>query len=223
MLSWFFGKEDESKKEDLIRSTQSLHHYVHKYFEVTNRLLEILNTQMNQNISPAVSANESESIEQNCVRVRQLMYRILDVCEQEDRHVRKSTEPAVYEKIAYVVSLKEKAAVIKELHENTMGLLGNVLCPLVTVKLTKSDLRNVMPPVEELKSQSASTFVLGDLVQSSERIIKLLCGPQNQQKSLDEAVQLMHDLLSILKPPCNSYSNILCDVEVYVNIISENI
>ncbi|XP_073717654.1 single-pass membrane and coiled-coil domain-containing protein 3 isoform X2 [Misgurnus anguillicaudatus] len=222
MRSWFCGKEDESKKEELIRSTQSLHHYIHKYFNITNRLSEILNTQMYQNI-PAVSANESESIEQNCVRVRHVMSQILGLCEREDKLVQKSIEPAPYEKIAFSVgSLEEKAAVIKDVHDENMGVLGNVFCPLVTVQLARSNLTDVMPPVELLKSQPVSSFVLlGDLEQSSKLITKLLCGSQNHQTSLDEAIQLMQDLLSILRPPCDSYNDILCEVEAYVKIISK--
>ncbi|XP_055073881.2 uncharacterized protein [Misgurnus anguillicaudatus] len=223
MRSWLFGKEDEYKKEELIRSTQSLHHYIHKYFNITNRLSEILNTQMYQNILPAVSANDSESIEQNCVRVRRVMSQILDICEREDKHVQKSLEPALYEKIAFSVgSLEEKAAVLKDLHDKTMGVLGKIVCPLFTVQLARSNLRDVMPPVELLKSQPVSSFVLlGDLEQSSKTIIKLLCGSQNHQTSLDEAIQLMQDLLSILRPPCDFYNDILCEVEAYVKIISK--
>ncbi|XP_057186833.1 single-pass membrane and coiled-coil domain-containing protein 3-like [Triplophysa rosa] len=223
MLSWILGKNDKEKKEELIRSTQSLHHYVHKYFSITNRLLEILNTHMERNICPAVSANENESIEQNCARMREVMCQIVDVCEREEKHC-KSIAPDLYEKIAFsMVSLKDKVTVIKELHENTMGIMGNVLCPLVTIQLARSDLKKVMPPIEELKSQSDSSFVLGDLVQSSKNITKLLCKAENQEKTLDEAVQLVQDLLSILKPPCDSYSDVLSEVQANVNIISENI
>ncbi|XP_055073960.2 single-pass membrane and coiled-coil domain-containing protein 3-like isoform X1 [Misgurnus anguillicaudatus] len=223
MRSWFCGKEDESKKEELIRSTQSLHHYIHKYFNITNRLSEILNIQMNQNILPAVSANKSESIEQNCVRVRRVMSQIIGLCEREDKLVQKSLEPALYEKIAFSVgSLEEKAAVIKDVHDKNMGVLGNVFCPVVTVQLARSNLTDVMPPVELLKSQPVSSFVLlGDLEQSSKLITKLLCGSQNHQTSLDETIQLMQDLLSILRPPCDSYNDILCEVEAYVKIISK--
>ncbi|XP_065115833.1 uncharacterized protein [Paramisgurnus dabryanus] len=222
MRSWLFGKEDEYLKEELIRSTQSLHHYIHKYFNITNRLSAILNTQMYQNI-PAVSANKSESIEQNCVRVRQVMSQILGLCEREDKRVQKSVEPAHYEKIAFSVgSLEEKATVIKDLQDEKMGVLGNVYGPLVTVQLARSNLMDVMPPVELLKSQPVSSFVLlGNLEQSSKTITKLLCGSQNHQTSLDEAIQLMQDLLSILRPPCDSYNDILCEVEAYVKIISK--
>nr|XP_055073964.1 uncharacterized protein LOC129453651 [Misgurnus anguillicaudatus] len=223
MRSWFCAKEDEYLKEELIRSTQSLHHYIHKYFNITNRLLEILNTQMYQNILPAVSANDSESIEQNCVRVRYVMSQILGLCEREDKRVQKGTKSTLYEKIAFSVgSLEEKAAVLKDVHDETMGVLGNVFCPVVTFQLARSNLTDVMPPVELLKSQHVSSFVLlGDLEQSSKTITKLLCGSQNHQTSLDEAIQLMQDLLSILRPPCDSYNDILCEVEAYVKIISK--
>lgn len=222
-MGWISNRDGESKKEELIRSTQSLHHYVHKYFDITNRLLEILNTHMEQNISTAVLPNENESIEQNCARVKKVMYLILDVCEQQDKKCRKS-DPALYDKLAFsVASLNDKAKVIKELHENTMGLLGDLFCPFVTIYLAKSHLESVMPPVEQLKSLSSPSFVLGDLQQSSKRITKLLCGPQNQQKTLDEAVLLVQDLLSILRTPCDSYNAILCRVEAYVTIISEKI
>ncbi|XP_056591468.1 single-pass membrane and coiled-coil domain-containing protein 3-like isoform X2 [Triplophysa dalaica] len=220
MLSRILGKNDKEKKEELIRSMQSLHHYVHKYFSITSKLLEFLNTHMEQNICPAVSVNDNESIEQNCGRVREVMLQIVDVCEREDRHVHKSIEPDLYEKIAFsVVSLKDKVTVIKELHENTMGILGNVFCPFVIIKLVRSDLRNVMPPADELKSLPVSSFVLGDLVRSSEYIPKLL----NKEKTFVEAVQLVQDLLSILKPPCDSYCDILSELQAYVTIISENI
>lgn len=223
MTSWVLNREEERKKEELIRSTQSLHHYVHKYFDITKRLLEILNTHMEQNVSPAVLPDENESIEQNCARVREVMYQIIDVCEKQDKKCRKS-DSVLYDKIAFsVASLKDKAKVIKELHENTMGLLGNLLCPLVTIYLAKSNLESVMPPVEQLKSLSSPSFVLGDLEQSSKRITKLLCGPQNQQKTLDEAVLLVQDLLSILRTPCDLYNAILSRVEAYVTIISERI
>lgn len=220
--TFFLGKEDESKKEELIRSTQTLHHYVNKYFNVTNRLLEILNTHMEQKICPAILANENESIEQNCARVREIMFQILDVCEREEKHC-KSIKPDLYEKIAFsIVSLKDKVTAITELHENTMGILGNVLGPLVTIQLARSDLRNVMPPVKELESLSVSSFVLGDLVQSSKNITKLLCEAENQKKTLEEAVQLMQDLLSILREPCDSYDDILTEVEAYVNIFKKH-
>lgn len=223
MMSWISNSEEESKKEALIRSSQSLHHYVHKYFDITNGLSKILNDVMDQNGFCAVSPNENESIEQNCARVREVMYQILGVCENEDKKCSK-IDPVLYDKIAFsVTSLKDKAKVIKELHDNTMGLLGNLFCPLVTIQLAKSNLESVMPPVEQLKSRSSLSFVLGDLEQNSKIITKRLCGPPNQQKALDEAVLLVQDLLSILRIPCDSYNAILCRVEAYVTIISEKI
>ncbi|KAI2665909.1 Single-pass membrane and coiled-coil domain-containing protein 3 [Labeo rohita] len=219
-----FAKKDELKKEELIRSTQTLHHYVHKYFNITNRLLVIFNTHLEQSPSPAVSADESESIEKNCTRVRDVMRLILDASEREDKHVRKSIEPALYDQIALSgVSQKVKAAVIKDLHQETLGLLGNVFGPLVTVRLANSDLESVMPPVEQCELQSVLSLALGELVQSSARISELLCKQGNQQRSLDEAIVLVEDVLSVLKPPCDSYNDILSEVEAYVTIISENI
>ncbi|RXN04044.1 single-pass membrane and coiled-coil domain-containing 3-like protein [Labeo rohita] len=219
-----FAKKDELKKEELIRSTQTLHHYVHKYFNITNRLLVIFNTHLEQSPSPAVSADESESIEKNCTRVRDVMRLILDVSEREDKHVRKSIEPALYDQIALCgVPQKVKAAVIKDLHQETLGLLGNVFGPLVTVRLANSDLESVMPPVEQCELQSVLPLALGELVQSSARISELLCKQGNQQRSLDEAIVLVEDVLSVLKPPCDSYNDILSEVEAYVTIISENI
>ncbi|RXN24086.1 single-pass membrane and coiled-coil domain-containing 3-like protein [Labeo rohita] len=219
-----FAKKDELKKEELIRSTQILHHYVHKYFNITNRLLVIFNTHLEQSPSPAVSANESESIEKNCTRVRDVMRLILDASEREDKHVRKSTEPALYGQIALSgVSQNVKAAVIKDLHQETLGLLGNVFGPLVTVRLANSDLESVMPPVEQCELQSVLSLALEELVQSSARIGELLCKQGNQQRSLDEAIVLVEDVLSVLKPPCDSYNDILSEVEAYVTIISENI
>ncbi|XP_073694055.1 single-pass membrane and coiled-coil domain-containing protein 3-like [Garra rufa] len=219
----FFDKKDELEKEELIRSTQTLHHYVHKYFYITNRLLVILNTHLDQSPFPTVLADESESIEKNCTRVRDVMRLILDACEREDKHVRKSIEPALYDQIALSgVSQKVKAAVIKDLHQETLGLLGNVFGPLVTVRLAKSDLGSVMPPVEQC-GQSVLSLALGELVQSSARIIELLCKQGNKQRSLDEAVELVEDVLSVLKPPCDSYNDILSEVEAYITIISENI
>ncbi|ROL51225.1 Retrotransposon Gag-like protein 6 [Anabarilius grahami] len=219
-----FDKKDKMKKEDLIRRTQTLHHCVHKYFSITNRLLEILNTHLNQSPSPAVSADESESIEKNCARLRDVMHMITEVSEREDRHVRKSIEPAVYQQIALSgVSLKDKAAVIKDLHQDTLGLLGNVFGPLVTVHLANSDLGSVMPPVELHESKPVLSLALGDLVQSSARITEHLCEPGNQQKSLNEALQLVEDALSVLKPLCDSYNDILSDLEAYVTIVSGNI
>uniref|UniRef100_A0A672K7N5 Uncharacterized protein n=1 Tax=Sinocyclocheilus grahami TaxID=75366 RepID=A0A672K7N5_SINGR len=224
MLSVIFGKKDESKKEELIRCTQTLHHYVHKYFNITNRLLKILNTHLNQSPSPAVSADECESIEKNCTRVRDVMRLILDVSEREDKHVRKSIDPSLYEQIAFSgVSLKDKAAVIKDLHQETLGLLGNVFGPLVTVQLANSDLGSVMPPLEQHEFQLVLALALGDLVESSARITELLCEPGSRQRSLDEAVVLVEDALSVLKPPCDSYNDILSEVEAYITIISENI
>ncbi|RXN21714.1 single-pass membrane and coiled-coil domain-containing 3-like protein [Labeo rohita] len=221
MLSALFGEKDELKKEELLRSTQTLHHYVHKYFNITNRLLKILNTHLNQSPSPALVANESESIEENCGRVRNVMRLILDVSEKENKHVRKSTEPALYERIAFSgASLNDKAAVIKDLHQKTMGLLGNVFGPVIAVRLANSDLASVMPPVEHNKFQPVLSFALGDLVQSSARITVLLC--RSGEKSLDEAVQLVEAALSVLKPPCDCYNDIVCEVEAYVTIISEN-
>ncbi|KAL0195213.1 hypothetical protein M9458_008785, partial [Cirrhinus mrigala] len=216
--------KDELKKEKLIRSTQTLHHYVHKYFNITNRLLVIFNTHLEQSPSPAVSADECESIEKNCTRVRDVMHLILDASEREDKHVCKSIEPALYDQIALSgVLQKVKAAVIKDLHQETLGLLGNVFGPLVTVQLANSDLGSVMPPVEQGELQSVLSLALGELVQSSARISELLCKQGNQQRSLDEAIVLVEDVLSVLKPPCDSYSDILSEVEAYVTIISENI
>ncbi|XP_043085175.1 uncharacterized protein LOC122331729 isoform X2 [Puntigrus tetrazona] len=220
MLSVLFGKKDELKKGELIRSTQSLHHYVHKYFTITKRLLEILNTHLNQSPCPAVEANEGESIEKNCARVRDVMCLILDVSEKENKHVQKEKHD-LYEKITFSgASLKEKAVMIKDLHQKTMGLLGNVFGPVVAVRLANSDLRNVMPPVEQHEFQAVLSLALGDLVQSSARITELLC--RSGEKSLNEAVQLVEDVLSVLKMPCDSYNDILCEVEAYITILSEN-
>ncbi|XP_016344374.1 uncharacterized protein LOC107690531 [Sinocyclocheilus anshuiensis] len=220
MLSVLFGKKDELKKGELIRYTQTLHHYVHKYFNITNRLLEILNAHLNQSPSPAVEAIESESIEKNCARVRDVMRLILDVSEKENKHVQKEKHD-LYEQIAFSgVSLKDKAAVVKDLHQKTMGLLGNVFGPVVAVRLANSDLGRVMPPVEQNEFQPVLTFALGDLVQSSARITELLC--RSREKSVDEATQLVEDALSVLKTPCDSYNDILCEVEAYTTILSEN-
>jgi len=217
------GKKDKLKKEDLIRRTQTLHHYVHRYFNITNRLLEILDTHLNQSPSPEISADERVSIEENFARVRDAMHMIIELSQREDKHVRKSLEPALYQQIAFSgVSLKEKAAMIKNLHQDTLGLLGNVFGPLVTVQLAHSDLGSVMPPAELHESQPVQSLALGDLVQHRARITKLLCGPGKQQKSLDEALELVEDALSVLQPLCDSYNDILSEVEAYVTIISEN-
>ncbi|ROI37403.1 hypothetical protein DPX16_5085 [Anabarilius grahami] len=219
-LSMFFGGQDELKKEELIRSTQTLHHYVLNYFNITNRLLEILNTHLNQSPSPAVKANERESIEENFARVRDVMYQILDVSEKENKHVQKE-KPDLYNQITFSgVSLKDKAELIKDLHQKTMGLLGNVCGPVVAVRLANSVLGSVMPPVKQNEPQPVLSLALGDLVQSSARITELLCG--SGEKSLDEAVQLVEEALSVLKPLCDSYNDILSEVEAYVSIISEN-
>lgn len=212
-----------SNTEELIRSTQTLQHYVHKYFTITSRLLGILRTHLEEDIA-LVSANESESIEKNCARVRDVMSMILQVSERKDKHVRKSIEPALYEQITFsVASPKDKAAIIKDLHQKNMGLLGNTCGPLVAVLLAKSDLGNVMPPGEHQNIQPVVTMALGDLVKSSKRITELLCGPESQQRSLDEATQLVKEAVSVLKPPCDSYDDIVCEVEAYVTIISEHI
>ncbi|XP_051539544.1 uncharacterized protein LOC127432469 isoform X1 [Myxocyprinus asiaticus] len=219
IMSYFSG----SKKEELIRSTQTLQHYVHKYFTITSRLLEILSTHLEENITP-VSANECESIGENCARVRDVMRMILEVSERKDKHVHKSIESALYEKITFSgASLKDKAAIIKDLHQKNMGLLGNTCGPLVTVQLAKSDLGNVMPPVEHQEFQPVLTLALGDLTQRSKRITELLCGTECQQKSLNKAIQLVKDAVTVLKPPCDSYDDIVCEVEAYVTIISEHI
>ncbi|RXN13683.1 single-pass membrane and coiled-coil domain-containing 3-like protein [Labeo rohita] len=146
------------------------------------------------------------------------------ITEREDKYVRKSIEPALYDQIALSgVSKKVKAAVIKDLHQETLGLLGNVFGPLITVRLASSDLESVMPPVKQCELQSVLSLALGELVQSSARISELLCKQGNQQRSLDEAIVLVEDVLSVLKPPCDSYNDILSEVEAYVTIISENI
>lgn len=184
----FFGKKDESKKEELISSTQTLHHYVHKYFNITNRLLKILDTHLEQSPFPAISAAESKSIEENCASVRRVMHMILDVSERKDKHIRKSIKAALYGQISTGVSLKVKAAVIKDLHQETLGLLGNVFGPLVAVQLANSCLGSVMPPVEQHEFQPVLSLALGDLLQSSKTITQLLC--KSGEKNLDEAVEL---------------------------------
>ncbi|XP_042588007.1 uncharacterized protein LOC122138640 [Cyprinus carpio] len=221
MLSLFFG--DKKKEEELIRSAQRLHHYLHKYYTITNKALGILNTHLDEQIS-SVSAKESEGIEESCVRVSQVMSEISHIAERRDRHVHKSIEPALYDKIAFSgVSLKEKAAVVKELNESTLGLLGTICGPLVAVLLAKSEVGNVAPPVEQLKGLPLCSLTLGDLVQSSDKLTKLLSTSGSQRISLDEAIQLLEETLSVLKPPCDAYDDIVSEVQAYVTLVTENI
>ncbi|CAM4639735.1 unnamed protein product [Leuciscus chuanchicus] len=216
-------RKDKSKKEEMMVHTDPPPLCVQILQHHQQTLLEVLNIHfILESPLPAVEANESQSIEQNCARVSDAMRLILDVSEKENKHVQKEGHD-LYNQIAFSgVSLKDKAALIKDLHQKTMGLLGNIFGPVVAVRLANSDLGSVMPPVEQKKIQPVLSFALGDLVQSSARIIELLCEPGNQQKSLDEAVELVEDAVSVLKPPCDSYNDILSEVEAYITIISEN-
>ncbi|KAI2647686.1 Single-pass membrane and coiled-coil domain-containing protein 3 [Labeo rohita] len=214
LLSLLFGKKDELKKEELIRSTQTLHHYVHKYFSITNRLLEILNAHLNQSPSDAIEPNESESIEKNCARVRNVMQAILDLSESENKHVQKEKHDLYSLITTSEMSLEDKAKQIKDLNQKTMGTLGEMFGPVVVVRLANSDLMNAMPPVE---SRESLLLTPGDLVQSSAKITKLLSKPE----SLDDALQLVQDALFALTERCDSYNDILCEVEAYVAILSE--
>lgn len=214
---------DQPKRERLIRCAQTLQHYLLKYFSITNRLLEILNTQLDQSEFPTVSANEQESIEENCARLRDVLQKIIDVSETEDKHVRKSIDPAVYEQISAAgVSLKDRAALMKDLHQKTLGLLGNTLAPVVTVRLVNSDVRSVMPPVEHTALVPVQHLTLADLTQGSEEISRLLCRPENSGDNLDEAAELVEEAISVLKPPCDMYEDIVCELKAYVSIVSEN-
>lgn len=219
----FSGWRDEPKRERLIRSAQTLQHYLQKYFSITNRLLGILNTHLDQSVFPTVSANEQESIEENCARVTDVLHKIIDVSETENKHVRKSIDPAVYAQIAAAgVSLKAKAALMKDLHQKTLGILGNILAPVVTVKLVNSDVRSVMPPVEQTALVPVLHLTLADLIQGSAEISRLLRRPESPRNNLDEAAELVEDTISVLKPPCDMYDHIACELEAYVTIVSEN-
>ncbi|XP_016403063.1 single-pass membrane and coiled-coil domain-containing protein 3-like [Sinocyclocheilus rhinocerous] len=209
------------KNEQLIRSTQTLHHYVNRYFTITNRLLIIINTHFGESYS-SVSADESKSIKDNCAIVREAMSMILEVSRRKEKQIRKIIEPDIYDKIAFTgVSLKDKAAVIRDFHADKLGVFGNICLPLVAIQLAKSELENVKPPTEEHDLPILS-LKLGDLVKSSKSIAKLLC-EQRQQTDLSEATQLVEDGISILKPPCDAYSHIAGEVQACVKIISENI
>lgn len=218
MLSFF----STDKNEQLIRSTQTLHHYVNRYFTITNRLLNIINAHFGENFS-SVIADENKSIKENCAIVRDAMCTIIGVSKREEKHILKIIEPDLYDKIAFTgVSLKDKAAVIRDFHEDKLGVFGNIYLPLVAIQLAKSELENVKPPTEDLDLPILS-FKLGDLVKSSESITKLLCERESRKINLSEAVQLVEDSISILKPPCDAYDDIAGEVEAYVKIILENI
>lgn len=217
---WSLVSTDEN--EQLIRSTQTLHHYVNRYFTITNRLLIIINTHFGENYS-SVSADESKSIKDNCALVRETMSMILEVSKREEKKILKIIDPDLYDKIAFTgVSLKDKAAAIRDFHADKLGVFGNVFLPLVAIQLAKSDLENVKPPTEEHDLPILS-LKLGDLVKSSRSITKLLCEQRSQQTDLSEDTQLVEDAISVLKPPCDAYSHIAGEVQACVKVISENI
>lgn len=219
-MIWSFISTD--KTEQLIRSTQTLHHYVNRYFTITNSLLNIINTHFGESYS-SVSADESTSIKDNCAVVRDAMSMILEVSKRKQKQILKIIDPDVYDKIAFTgVSLKDKAAVIRDFHADKMGVFGNIFLPLVAIQLARSELENVKPPIEEHDLPILS-LNLGDLVKSSKSITKLLCEQESRQINLSEATQLVEDAISILKPPCDAYSHIAGEVQAYIKIISENI
>ncbi|XP_058632067.1 uncharacterized protein LOC131540826 [Onychostoma macrolepis] len=125
---WSFITTD--KNEQLIRSTQTLHHYVNRYFTITNTLLNIINTHFGESYS-SVSADESKSIKDNCTIVRDAMSMILEVSKRKEKQILKIIDPGVYDKIAFAgVSLKDKAAVIRDFHADKLGVFGNIFLPL---------------------------------------------------------------------------------------------
>ncbi len=217
---WSFISTDDT--EQLIRSTQTLHHYVNRYFTITNSLLKIINTHFGESYS-SVSADESTSIKDNCAVVRDAMSMILEVSKRKQKQILKIIDPDVYDKIAFTgVSLKDKAAVIRDFHADKMGVFGNIFLPLVAIQLARSELENMKPPIEEHDLPILS-LKLGDLVKSSKSITKLLCEQESRQINLGEATQLVEDAISILKPPCDAYDRIAGEVEAYIKIISETI
>ncbi|KAL1273535.1 hypothetical protein QQF64_026349 [Cirrhinus molitorella] len=205
--------------EQLIRSTQSLHHCVNRYFTITNDLLNIINTHFGENYS-LISADESKSIKENCAIVREAMSIILELSKREEKKIRGIIEPDIYDKIAFTgVPLKDKAALIKNFHADQLGVFGSVLLPLVAIQLARSDLEIVKPPNEELDLPVLS-LKLGDLLKSSKSITKLLFERESQQTN---HTQIVEDAISVLKPLCDAYNHIAGEVQAYVGIVSENI
>lgn len=220
--TWMMSFVSTDKNEQLIRSTQTLHHYVHRYFSITNKLLNIINTHFGESFS-LVKADDSKSIKANCAIVRDAMCTIHEISKKKEKNILKIIEPDLYDKIAFaVVSLEEKAAVIRDFHADKMAVFGNILLPLVAIHLAKSELENVKPPTEE-HDLPVLSLNLGDLLKSSESIAKLLSERGSRRTNLSEAKQLVEDAISILKPPCDSYDAIARKVKAYVKIISENI
>ncbi|XP_043085614.1 uncharacterized protein LOC122332375 [Puntigrus tetrazona] len=210
------------KTEALVRSTQSLHHCVTRYFTITNRLLDIINTHFGENFS-SVSADEGKSIIYNCAVVRDAMTAILEVSKRKNNQILKLIDPGVYDQIAFAgLSPKDKSAVLRNFHEEKLGVFGNVFLPLVAIQLSRSELENVKPPTEE-HDLPALALNLGDLVKSSKSVAKLLRERESPGTELGEATQLVEDAVSVMKPLCDAYEDIAADVEAYVKIISHNI
>ncbi|KAK1143786.1 hypothetical protein AOXY_G36642 [Acipenser oxyrinchus oxyrinchus] len=219
MLSWFFEKD--KKQEDLIRASQCLHHCLHKFFSTTNKAFDILNSHLNGSFSH-ISVNESAGIKENCAEVSTAISKIREVTEHTDRLVQKSLEPHLYNKITLSgVSLQEKAEVAKELNQATMGILGGICGPIAAVLFTKSGLENFVSLDDQLTSSPVWSLTVADLLQSSRDISRLLCGAKSQRASLEEATRSLEEVQGVLKPACEAFDDIVCEVKAYIKLITE--
>ncbi|KAG6922545.1 hypothetical protein G0U57_002083 [Chelydra serpentina] len=169
MLSLFSGVEREQKR--LIRASQSLHDYTHRYFSATNAVLGILNQHLYTEFTP-IKVRENLSLHQNFTFLMNRVQEIHAAVELTDRHVQKNISRPLYDKITlYHTSLQEIGVIIRDFHMASMGIFGSICGPITSVLLRHGNLpENLESAVQLLKASPVLTLQVANLLLSCSEI-----------------------------------------------------
>lgn len=165
----------KSDKERLIGACQNLHDLVYLYVSSTNTVFRLLNAHLGTNF-PIMPVKENFSIKQNLQLMISALKQMQAMVEAKDKDVRGSISHSLYAKIADpTISLQDKIAAVKELHENYKGVVENITGALVAVMLKHSNFPDTIESgIHQLLSSPALSLQVSELLVDYADVVKIL-------------------------------------------------
>lgn len=176
MLSLFYGTDRERQR--LVRVSQALHDSLQGCILATRTLLHLLSQHLDTSVD-LESVGGDVPVGQSLEHLLWAAREIHAAAEQTDRHVQKNISRELYTRLASPYSsLQEKAAIVRDFHQATMGIFGSVGGPVVAVVLRNAGLpERLEAALREAEASPVLRLPVNDLLLGSEEIARALSTP----------------------------------------------
>nr|XP_014425852.1 uncharacterized protein LOC106731549 [Pelodiscus sinensis] len=217
MLSLFYGTDRERQR--LVRVSQALHDSLQGCILATRTLLHLLSQHLDTSVG-LESVGGDVPVGQSLEHLLWAAREIHAAAEQTDRHVQKNISRELYTRLASPYSsLQEKAAIVRDFHQATMGIFGSVGGPVVAVVLRKgADAPPGAPPAGPPQSSPVSGT---GLVQTLQGYLPEAVTGCRARNAVMAATGHLEEARQALAPACKSFQLLAVEAEVYVGLIAE--